>query len=171
MQSIKPIDPPPGQRDWSTATWPELSVHVLTRYHAAHREQLPDLIRLARLVEQAHAGHPDCPHGLADALGALSQELESHMRKEEDVLFPLVSLGQGASAGAPIMVLRSEHEQQGAALRRLAQLTHDMTAPRSACETWRGLYAGLRTFREDLIAHIHIENNIMFERCAPAVVN
>lgn len=169
MQSMIPTDT--SQRDWTHATWPELSVHVLGHYHAAHRQQLPELIRLARLVEQAHDGHMDCPHGLTDELCALSQELESHMRKEEDVLFPLVSQGLGATASAPIVVLRSEHEQQGAALRRLAQLTHDMTAPRSACETWRALYAGLRTFREDLIAHIHIENNIMFERCAPALVN
>ena len=40
--------------------------------------------------------------------------------------------------------------------------------PARACTTWRALYAGLRTFRQDLMAHIHTENNILFERFAPA---
>ena len=44
-------------------------------------------------------------------------------------------------------------------------------APRAACTTWRALYAGLRTFRQDLMAHIHTENNILFERFAPAQVH
>ena len=37
--------------------------------------------------------------------------------------------------------------------------------------TWRALYTGLRTFREDLMQHIHTENNILFERFAPAAVH
>ncbi|MES2785854.1 MAG: hemerythrin domain-containing protein [Pseudomonadota bacterium] len=176
MQHIdsSPGRPPPGgigfERDWTKATWPELSVHILSRYHAAHRDQLPELIRLARKVEQVHAGSDGCPHGLADYLEQIAQELESHMRKEEDVLFPLIAQGLGATAAAPITVLRSEHEQQAAALRRLAEMTNDMTSPRTACATWRALYAGLRTFREDMVAHIHIENIHLFERYAPAAL-
>jgi len=36
--------------------------------------------------------------------------------------------------------------------------------------TWRALYDGLRTFRQDLTTHIHTENTILFERFAPAAV-
>ncbi|MDB5898521.1 MAG: regulator of cell morphosis and signaling [Ramlibacter sp.] len=159
-----------GEVDWADATSSQLVDHILERYHAVHREQLPELIRLARKVEQVHGARADCPRGLADQLAAMAQELESHMRKEEDVLFPMIAQGRGALTGTPITVLRSEHEDHGAALRRLEQLTGDITPPRAACTTWRALYAGLRTFREDLVAHIHTENNILFERFAPAVV-
>lgn len=159
-----------GERDWADATSSQLVDHILERYHAVHREQLPELIRLARKVEQVHGARADCPRGLADQLAAMAQELESHMRKEEDVLFPMIAQGRGALTGTPITVLRSEHEDHGAALRRLEQLTGDITPPRAACTTWRALYAGLRTFREDLVAHIHTENNILFERFAPAAV-
>ena len=31
-----------------------------------------------------------------------------------------------------------------------------------ACNTWRALYTGLAQLREDLINHIHLENNILF---------
>lgn len=157
--------------DWNAASDIALVDHILRRYHAVHREQLPELIRLARKVEQVHGERADCPHGLADHLADMAQELESHMRKEETVLFPMVVRGQGQAATMPITVMRSEHDDHGDALRRLATLTDDITPPRGACTTWRALYTGLRTFREDLMQHIHTENNILFERFAPAAVH
>jgi regulator of cell morphogenesis and NO signaling len=160
-----------GASTWDGASPTELVDHILTRYHAVHREQLPELIRLARKVEQVHGERADCPIGLADHLSAMAQELESHMRKEEDVLFPMIARGHGAMAGGPITVMRMEHDEHGAALRRLEELTDGITPPRAACTTWRALYSGLRSFREDLMAHIHTENNILFERFAPAAVH
>ncbi|MGK5051148.1 iron-sulfur cluster repair protein YtfE [Janthinobacterium sp. RB2P8] len=160
-----------GERDWQDASATELVEHILARYHAVHREQLPELIRLARKVEQVHGDRTDCPHGLAEHLSAMAQELESHMRKEEDVLFPMIVRGQGPRAGAPINVMRMEHDDHGVALRAMEAMTNDITAPAGACTTWRALYTGLRTFRADLVAHIHTENNILFERFAPAVVH
>ncbi|GGH64064.1 iron-sulfur cluster repair protein YtfE [Comamonas phosphati] len=158
-------------RDWSEAADSELVDHILARYHAVHREQLPELIRLARRVEQVHGDREDCPHGLAEHLEAMAQELDSHMRKEEMVLFPLIARGQGRMAGMPIGVMRMEHDSHGAELRRLEELTQHITPPRDACTTWRALYLGLRSFREDLMAHIHTENNILFERFAPARIH
>ena len=157
--------------DWNTASDSALVDHILMRYHAVHREQLPELIRLARKVEQVHGERAECPHGLADHLSAMAQELESHMRKEETVLFPMIARGHGQIATMPITVMRTEHEDHGDALRQLAALTDDITPPRGACTTWRALYTGLRTFREDLMQHIHTENNILFERFAPAAVH
>lgn len=171
LESLQSRPAPGGERDWEQASPIELLNHILSRYHAVHREQLPELIRLARKVEQVHGDRSDCPTGLADHLAAMAQELESHMRKEEDVLFPMIARGHGAMAGAPISVMRMEHDDHGAALRRLEALTDGITAPRAACTTWRALYAGLRTFRQDLMAHIHTENNILFEHFAPAAVH
>lgn len=158
------------EQDWSDASDTQLVEHLLVRYHAVHREQLPELIRLARRVEHVHGDREDCPHGLADHLEAMAQELDSHMRKEEMVLFPMITRGQGGMASMPISAMRSEHDDHGTELRRLAELTHNITTPRDACTTWRALYTGLRSFRDDLIAHIHTENNILFERFAPAQV-
>ncbi len=160
-----------GGPDWGAAELAALVEHILERCHAVHRDQLPELIRLARKVEQVHGDRADCPHGLAEHLAAMAQELESHMRKEETVLFPMIQRGQGAMAAAPITVLRMEHDDHGAALRRLSELTNDITPPRAACTTWRALYTGLRSLREDLMSHIHTENNILFERFAPAAVH
>jgi regulator of cell morphogenesis and NO signaling len=60
--------------------------------------------------------------------------------------------------------MRSEHLAHGAQLERLAELTADHTAPAGACTTWQALYAGTRQFQDDLMEHIHLENNLLFPR-------
>jgi regulator of cell morphogenesis and NO signaling len=60
--------------------------------------------------------------------------------------------------------MRFEHDQHAEALARLAALTDDITAPGNACNTWRALYTGLQELRDDLMQHIHLENNVLFPR-------
>lgn len=152
--------------DWRQASPAALIDHILSRYHEVHRQQLPELLRLARRVEQVHGLRSDCPHGLADHLETMRQELESHMQKEEQVLFPMLRRGFYGPAQGPIAVMRHEHDDHGEALESLMSLTHDITPPKGACTTWRALYAGLRELRDDLMEHIHLENNILFEGSA-----
>lgn len=152
-----------GAPDPAQARPAELIDYILTRFHERHRQQLPELVRLARKVEHVHGTRPECPVGLADHLGVMQQELESHMQKEEQVLFLLLAQGRRAPVDGPVTVMRLEHDQHGAALQRLADLTDNLTPPRGACTTWRALYLGLATFREDLMEHIHLENNVLFE--------
>ena len=52
----------------------------------------------------------------------------------------------------------------GGLMERLAALTHDHTPPQGACNTWRALYAGTAQLTNDLISHIHLENNVLFPR-------
>ena len=160
LQPLQTVDS--SDRDWRTAPASELIEYILRRFHERHREEIPELIRLARRVEQVHGERQDCPTGLADHLEAMFQELLSHMMKEEQVLFPMLLDGHDRLAKSPIAVMRFEHDQHGEALARLESLTDDITAPADACNTWRALYAGLRQLREDLMQHIHLENNVLF---------
>ena len=136
--------------------------HILARYHAVHREQLPELIRMARRVEAVHRENPAVPVGLAEHLETMEAELLDHMDKEEQILFPLFKSGGGAQALGPIHVMRDEHTGHGAQLERLMALTDDANPPRGACNTWRALYAGIAQLSDDLINHIHLENNVLF---------
>lgn len=150
------------EQDWRHEPAPRLISHLLARYHARHREQLPELIRLARRVEHVHGTHDTCPNGLADLLTDIQQELESHMLKEEQVLFPMLQQGLGPRAAPPIQVMRFEHDQHGQALEKLLALTDHITPPNDACHTWRTLYGELQVFHDDLVQHIHLENNVLF---------
>ena len=143
-------------------TPPALIDHIIARYHEVHRAQLPELIRMARRVEAVHRDNPNTPQGLADALETMEQELLMHMHKEEAVLFPMLRAGGNSFVSQPIAMMRHEHNDHGEALEHLASLTNDITPPMGACNTWRALYTGLAQLREDLINHIHLENNILF---------
>ena len=136
--------------------------HILVRYHAVHRAQLPELIRQARRVEAVHREHPQVPVGLADLLETLEQELLQHMAKEEQILFPALRSGGNPFVIQPIAMMRSEHLAHGVMLERLAALTHCATPPEGACNTWRALYAGIAQLSDDLISHIDLENNVLF---------
>jgi regulator of cell morphogenesis and NO signaling len=149
--------------DWRNEPASVLIDFLLKRFHERHREQFPELIRLANRVEQVHGHKVDCPTGLAEHLWCMQHELESHMLKEEQILFPMLRRDvESLKTQGPIAVMRYEHDQHGAALARLAELTNDITPPTNACNTWRALYRGLEELRGDLMQHIHLENNVLF---------
>ena len=158
---------PGAEPDWRNTSASKLIEFILERYHERHRDQFPELIRLASRVEQVHGNKADCPAGLAEHLWSMQQELESHMLKEEQILFPMLRRNvQLPQTQGPIAVMRYEHDQHGAALARLAELTNDITPPANACNTWRALYRGLEELRGDLMQHIHLENNILFAQAS-----
>jgi regulator of cell morphogenesis and NO signaling len=154
----------PAEVHWDERPLAELVEHVLERYHAAHRAELPRLIEMARKVERVHAEKPSAPRGLADFLEHLARSLEEHMQKEEQVLFPLIRAGRGRMAAMPVQVMEREHEDHGRNLARLRALTNDHRAPDEACTTWRALYLGLADLERELMQHIHLENNVLFPR-------
>lgn len=153
-----------GQVNWARASTPALVEHLLERYHTRHRMQLPRLMSLAQQVEAQHADHPACPHGMAALLEGLDRALTQHMQQEEDSLFPLLAEGEAARAQAAIAAMRQLHEGHARALARLEVLTHGYTAPDDGSATWRALYDGLRGFKADLMEHLHLERNVLFER-------
>jgi regulator of cell morphogenesis and NO signaling len=138
--------------------------HILTRYHAVHREQFPETIALARQVLAAHTDHPDRPEGLADHLAIMADHLTSHQRREEEVLFPMM-LGPGhPMIRYPIARMEEEHRDVDDQLARLAVLTRDFTAPADAPYAWRALYRACKTIADDLREHMRLENDLLFPR-------
>jgi len=155
----------PSHAEVSEAPEP-LIEHILERYHETHRRELPELILMARRVEEVHAGHAELPEGLSLLLAHIAEAIEEHMQKEERILFPMIRAGMGRMAVGPISVMRHEHVEHGERLRQLEELTRDHTPPADACNTWRALYAGTRKLVDDVMQHIHLENNVLFPQFA-----
>lgn len=150
--------------DWSDQPLGALIDFLLERFHAGHRAELPRLIEMAAKVERVHADKPACPTGLTAHLERMLEELEDHMQKEEQILFPLIQSGRGRMAFGPVSVMEQEHQDHGQNLARLRAFAHDFTAPPEACGTWLALYLGLAELEEELMHHIHLENNVLFPR-------
>jgi regulator of cell morphogenesis and NO signaling len=142
--------------------------HILARYHEPHRAELARLLAMARKVERVHRDKASCPERLAAHLARMQEELELHMQKEERVLFPLIRSGRGSLARMPVQVMEAEHRDHGRNLERLRSLTNDYTAPAEACATWRALFLGLSELENELMLHIHLENNLLFPKALHA---
>ena len=121
---------------WDEAELGALIDHILVTYHRPLEEELPRLEFMARKVYRVHGDRqPEMLGGILSTLLALKGELESHMSKEEQVLFSMTRQGQGGEAGAPVLVMEHEHELAGKALQRLRELTDDYEVPEGACNT------------------------------------
>lgn len=140
----------------------DLTRHIETRYHARHRQQLPQLVTLAEMVEDLHDRDRDVPEGLTAILRRMIGELEVHMKKEELLVFPLIRKGGGAVLAERIAQMRADHDDHDRGLAAIRRLTGDLTLPDSACTPWATLYEGLAGFMADLDEHIRLENDVLF---------
>ncbi len=154
----------PAEAPWSERPLDELVGFIVQRYHQALREELPELVALANKVERRHADKATCPTGLADHLRGVHTAVLEHLEKEEQVLFPLILAGRGASAGGPVQVMEHEHRDHAENLARTRELAHDLLPPEEACTSWRALYLRLDELEAELMQHIHLENNVLFPR-------
>ncbi len=154
----------PDSSRWAARPIRDLVLFIVNHYHARLRTEIPELVAMAEKVEKVHADKASCPHGLRDHLEAVQYAVEDHLNKEEGILFPLIINGRGFHAAGPIRVMEHEHRDHAANLLRTRQLTNSLVAPPEACATWRALYSRLRALESELMEHIHLENNLLFQR-------
>ncbi|MCP4192532.1 MAG: iron-sulfur cluster repair di-iron protein [Planctomycetaceae bacterium] len=162
-----------GLASWSTSSLTQLCDHIEETHHAYLRSELPRLTVMIEKVAAAHgAQHVELPELLRVFL-ALRAELEPHMMKEEQILFPAIrTLEQAANRPAfpfgtvanPIRMMEHEHGTAGIALAMLRELTRDYLVPDGACNTYRAMLDSLGQLERDLHQHIHKENNILFPK-------
>jgi regulator of cell morphogenesis and NO signaling len=162
-----------SESDWLAAPIPGLIDHITDRHHAYLRDALP---RISYLINKVWDAHSLTHHRLSDVaavFSALRNELELHMAKEEQVLFPLCrSIAdpdsrkefQGLSLRNVVAVMEEEHLDAGNALKQLRELTDDYTPPIDACPTYRVMLSSLAELEADMHQHVHKENNILFPR-------
>lgn len=162
-----------ADNDWSSAPLSDLIDHILLKHHAYLRRELPRLSDMAKKVVRAHGERFPWVLECEKVLAELRAELESHMMKEEQLLFPMIRELEAADAPPafhcgnlrnPITVMEHEHDNAGNALAQLRSLSHGFTPPEDACNTFRAWLDGLAELESDLHEHIHEENNILFSR-------
>ncbi len=164
-----------AEKERSQAGMGELVDHIVETHHAYLREELPRLTGLIDKCVQAHEeNHPELVR-VRDVFASLKLELESHMLKEEQILFPIIKELESASdapsfhcgsVNNPIRMMEHEHDNAGEALSRLRELTNGYSPPEDVCNTYRAMLDALSGLELDLHEHIHKENNILFPRAS-----
>ena len=151
--------------------------HIVATHHLYVRQETVRIQQMLAKVAGKHGGnHPEVIR-IQETFAALSQELTSHLMKEENILFPyIIELESAAASGrpkphpmfgsvkSPIHMMELEHASAGEALKSLRADSNNYSAPEDACATFQASYLALRAFEADLHQHIHLENNILFPK-------
>lgn len=160
-----------NRTDWSHSTIGALIDHIVAEHNDYLRRELPRLDVLVERVDQAHGGHHPELRGLRSVFNDFRAELESHIQKEEGILFPILRrLDEEEDRpglltedlGALIRASEHEHFEVAAALGWMRALTNDYKARADDCTTYRALLDGLAALEVDLRRHVHEENNLLF---------
>ncbi len=164
-------DKPAPERNPAELPPAELVAHIVITHHRYLRDEIPRLLAMGSRVAEVHGGHTPSLVEVFEVFFAMSEELVSHMEKEEGMLFPAIErLARGERGvmplDGPIARMLHEHDDAGTALERLRELTNGFKAPPEACNTYRALFAGLAALEEDLHRHIHLENAVLFPQAA-----
>ncbi|KMP10303.1 hypothetical protein UZ36_08030 [Candidatus Nitromaritima sp. SCGC AAA799-C22] len=157
--------------DWASLSVSELVDHILSTHHAYLKEAIPSLTELVDKVVHAHEErHPELAR-VKSAVRELFDDLQSHLMKEENILFPLaISMNSKIPAGefhcssarGPVMVMRHEHDQANRLLDEIRDATRNYKMPQDGCASYQLMLNRLKEFEVDLHVHIHKENDVLF---------
>ena len=161
-------------------TWSvdRLTRHIVGTHHDYVRHAAPAIVAHARKLASAHGASRAELVEVADLFETVAEELLSHQKKEEQVLFPAIeALATGradvpfATLAAPIRRMEADHDEAIETMRQIRLLTGDYLLPAHACTTYRVCFRELEAFEKDLTQHIDLENRVLFPKAlalAPA---
>ena len=146
--------------------------YIIQNHHIYVTEAIPEIKFLLDKVCDAHGNDSLELLRIREDFIDLAEELTSHMKKEEFVLFPAIKRLEAQETGhalsgaiqSPISAMEHEHTIAGDLIKHIRTLSNQYTPPDFACPTYRITYQRLQEFDNDLMRHIHLENNILFER-------
>lgn len=159
------------QLDFRTLSSTDLIEYVVDTHHAYLNQTLPQISELATKVLRAHGKNHNELFTVHKLYQNLRTELEQHLIKEEELLFPMIkSYEKSPSAElreqvqAILTETEDEHEAAGDVLKELSRITDEYQVPADACPTYKNTYKLMKELEHDLFQHIHLENNILFRR-------
>ncbi len=164
----------PRFNSWSMKV---LADYIVENHHHYVRSVAPSLLTNTKKVAAVHgANHPEMVR-VAVLVQTIMDELDGHMRREEEVLFPYIIFLEEAfnkqlptpsspfgSVRNPVNMMMGEHESVGAALEEIRDLTSNYAIPGDACTTFRVALQQLEEFEQDLHQHVYLENTILFPK-------
>ena len=152
----------------------QLIAHILTHHHFYVKQSMPTILFHLEKVATKHGDSHTYMTSVLQLFTEIKEEMDLHMQKEEQVLFPRIkdvetifmqnkkaTLADGFIS-MPVNMMEAEHDHAGMIMNNIRQLTNNYTAPTSACTTFKLSLTELKEFEEDLHRHVHLENNLLF---------
>jgi regulator of cell morphogenesis and NO signaling len=149
-----------------------LADYIIHQHHGYVRESAPTIIELSEKVSAKHGDKNPELLIINDKVNELLKELSTHMRKEEAILFPYIKKLESRpcvdngleSVQEAIWVMERDHDIAGELIHDIRNLSNNYTPPDTACNSYKLLMFKLEEFENDLLKHVHLENNILFPK-------
>jgi len=157
-------------KDWSKQSLSEVIDYIINKHHTFMNETLTELNVLVPKILKVHY-KTDGENLLVvhKLFGTLKAELEAHLIKEEENLFPLIKQYEATKNDEYkeaiykfIKDTEDEHDAAGDLFKALEAATNDFTAPSNACYSYKRAFELLDALEKDTFNHIHMENSILF---------
>jgi len=173
----KPFTAVPASQPLSGALLiPALLDLILDTHHVYARDVLPRIRESAAAIPEAAFGRDERLPKVREAVEALSDEMLTHMHREESMLFPVLRHIAASTEVSPVDMeiilppiecMQREHGFIDELIEYLRQLTDDFQPPAWAVAEHRALLDELAAFATDTTEHVRKENEILF----PGVLN
>lgn len=153
--------------------------YIIRNHHCYLRESIPVLTaQLQKLDREEGLKYPFIKQVLM-LFTRTVQGFEVHMRKEEMLLFPYIkSLESAREVGRPkprgpllsledpLSNMHKHHDETVQAFAKIRALLNNYVIPHGASPAYQAVVRGMQDFETDIHQHLHLENNILFERAA-----
>lgn len=158
-------------KDWTKESFESIINYILDIHHTFMRDVLEELnVNMFKILKVHYKSHGDSLLRIHKLFGTLKTELEAHLVKEEENLFPLIlsyeKTGNEATKKAILDFINDtedEHDAAGDVFKALSLETNDYTPPEGACYTYKRTFELLDALEKDTFNHIHMENSVLFE--------
>jgi regulator of cell morphogenesis and NO signaling len=155
-----------------------LTEYIINIHHHYLRQSLPVIgSQLHQFLEEHKKKFPQLGT-LETEFKLLEKKLIPHLNQEEEIIFPYIlqiaHAHESKESYASLLVrtlrkpidviMDQEHEIVEKILIHFRELTNDYSPPEASCTTHQLTYSMLRDLDEDLVNHIHLENDILFPK-------
>jgi regulator of cell morphogenesis and NO signaling len=132
---------------------------ALTSFIAGHKKKFPQLEELSEIFNE------------------LSAILLVHIKHEDEIILPYIRQIEAAfrrnesygnllvkTLRKPVGNIEKEHKEIAELLKKLRAASSDFHFPDNACTNHQVIFYRLQEFYDDMIQHMHLENNILYPK-------
>ena len=148
-------------KDWDTNF---LIDYIVNIHHTFLRVHIPEASDYVEKITNVHGNrHPELLK-IRGLFTKMSQALIIHLDKEEKGLFQHIKNRETGEIIREIKDAEYDHEYVGHILKEMNFLSSCYLSPEDACASYRHAYKLLKNISDDIMIHVHLENNILFKK-------
>ncbi|WP_245800112.1 DUF542 domain-containing protein [Zobellia uliginosa] len=179
LEEVEAIQNLESEENIDFVSWPlDLLVDYIEKKHHRYIKKNAPIVKaqLEELAETSGEKHPELI-ALSKQFNDSVMKFSSQMENEELFLFPSVrkmvkaehsrvklTKSQFGSLKNPVLKMKNAHKTESERFSHIVELTNNYALPEDGRDAYKTAFTALQEFVNDLLVHIHLENNILFPK-------